>query len=163
MYNFLYWNGLTGPYRFRCVFRTSFCIQPYALIKANFSEVWGLFKVHEIHELLLNLGIFLSLMLCVVFLIRVKFISFSLILLWSFFILVILIINISLQRFLFLTRRRRFLVNMKFMRAKEGQLVRSRVNPYPSNFKTERQKESQFWLPLLLIQWEFLSCRWDQS
>lgn len=140
MYNFLYWNGLTGPYRFRRVFRTSFCIQPYALIKANFSEVWGLFKVHEIHELLLNLGIFLSLMLCVVFLIRVKFISFSLILLWSFFILVILIINIALRRFLFLTRRRRFLVNMKFMRAKEGQLVRLRVNRTPLIFKQRGRK-----------------------
>ena len=67
-------------------------------------------------------------MLCVVFLIRVKFISFSLILLRSCFILVILIINISLQRFLFLTRRRRILVNMKFMRAKGAQLVRLRVN-----------------------------------
>lgn len=144
MYNFLYWNGLTGPYRFRCVFRTSFCIQPYALIKANFSEVWGLFKVHEIHELLLNLVIFLSfkisLMLCVVFLIRVKFISFSVILLWSFFILVILIINISLQRLLFLTRRRRFLVTMKFMRAKEGQLVRLGVNRTPLIFKQRGRK-----------------------
>lgn len=144
MYNFLYWNGLTGPYRFRRVFRTPFCIQPYALIKANFSEVWGLFKVHEIHELLLNLVIFLSfkisLMLCVVFLIRVKFISFSVILLWSFFILVILIINISLQRLLFLTRRRRFLVTMKFMRAKEGQLVRLRVNRTPLIFKQRGRK-----------------------